>query len=305
MPYLLPFPDIDPVLVSVELFGLTFSVRWYALAYVAGFAAAWAWMLRLTATPRLWKAESPPLPPDAIERLITWSVFGVVLGGRLGYVLFYNPGHYITDPLGIFAVWEGGMSFHGGALGAILAGFLLSWRYNLPFASIADMMAFSVPFGLFLGRVANFINAELWGRPTDVAWAVVFPGARASQCPSWWTAELCSRHPSQLYEAGLEGVLLFAVLAILAYRYGWLRTPGKITGAFMCLYGAARSFIEIYREPDSQFVTASNPFGHAIRFGTDAGDLGFTMGQLLSLPMVAAGLAILLLVSRRSPRAAA
>jgi phosphatidylglycerol:prolipoprotein diacylglycerol transferase len=218
----------------------------------------------------------------------------VVLGGRLGFVLFYQPEFYLRNPAAILQVWQGGMSFHGGFAGVALAGILFCRRHGIPMLSAADALALATPPGLLLGRLSNFVNGELWGRQTDVPWAVAFPDPRAQDCPE--VIGLCGRHPSQLYEAGLEGLVLGLVLLVLAARFGALRAPGRITGVFLAGYGAARFFVELFRQPDAQFITDGNPMGYVVQIGP----AGLSMGQMLSLPMIAAGIA-LLMVARRRP----
>ncbi len=279
----IPFPNITPEIFSVEVFGVTVALRWYALAYIAGLLIGWRIILRLIGTARLWQGPAP-LSPDQIERLLTWVIVGVVLGGRFGYVLFYQPGFYAENPWQIFKVWQGGMSFHGGFLGVVVANILFSWREKIPLFAAADLMAVAVAPGLLLGRIANFINAELWGRPTDLPWGVAFPGDAAQVCDG--VVGVCARHPSQLYEAILEGLVLGALLFWLAYRRGWLAYFGRTTGVFIAGYGLARFVVEFVRQPDAQFVTDGNPLGWAWH----AGGYGLTMGQLLSLPMIAVGL---------------
>ncbi len=279
----IPFPNITPEIFSVEVFGVTVALRWYALAYIAGLLIGWRIILRLIGTARLWQGPAP-LSADQIERLLTWVIVGVVLGGRFGYVLFYQPGFYAENPWQIFKVWQGGMSFHGGFLGVVVANILFSWREKIPLFAAADLMAVAVAPGLLLGRIANFINAELWGRPTDLPWGVAFPGDAAQVCDG--VVGVCARHPSQLYEAILEGLVLGALLFWLAYRRGWLAYFGRTTGVFIAGYGLARFVVEFVRQPDAQFVTDGNPLGWAWH----AGGYGLTMGQLLSLPMIAVGL---------------
>jgi phosphatidylglycerol:prolipoprotein diacylglycerol transferase len=277
------FPDISPEIFSVTLFGLTFALRWYALAYIAGLLIGWRLVLRAIAAPRLWAAE-PPMTAEQVERLLTWVILGVILGGRLGFVLFYQPEHYLSHPGDILKVWEGGMAFHGGFLGVVVASYLFFRFEKIPMLPAADLMALATPVGLFLGRLANFINAELWGRPTDMPWGVAFPGDAAQYCPD--TTGVCARHPSQLYEAGLEGLLLGLLLIWLVWARGWLKRPGQITGLFLAGYGVARFFVEFFRQPDAQFVTEGNPLGLAYHVG----GYGLTMGQTLSLPMILVGL---------------
>lgn len=291
----LPFPDIDPVLFSTEFFGITFALRWYALAYIAGFLLAWRWVLRLMRREQLWPVNTAPMDARQVEDMMTWMIIGTILGGRLGYVLFYRPDMILHDPAGIIRVWEGGMSFHGGFVGVILSGLLFCRINRLAVWSVGDAIAFAAPFGLFLGRIANFINAELWGRPTDVPWAFVFPGEAAQNCPIWWLGEVCSRHPSQIYEAMLEGVVLFSVMAVLAFGYKILKQPGTMIGVFFLGYGSARVIVENFRQGDAQYVSMGNPMGHVIRFGTELDSAGLTMGQVLSIPMILIGLTLIYL----------
>jgi len=186
-------------------------------------------------------------------------------------------------------VWEGGMSFHGGMVGVLAAGLLFCWRHDVPVLPMADAVALVAPIGIGLGRVANFINAELWGRPTLQPWGVIFPGQSAQTCPWDWPELYCARHPTQLYEALLEGAVLFAVLAFLTWRKGALRTPGLVTAVFLIGYGLSRGFVEFFRQADAQFITPDNPLGHIVSIGA----VGLSMGQLLSVPMILGGLLIL------------
>jgi phosphatidylglycerol:prolipoprotein diacylglycerol transferase len=280
---MIPFPDISPNLFEIELFGTTFALRWYALAYIAGLMFGWWIVLRAVRTPRLW-AGQPPMTSEQVERLLTWIIVGVILGGRLGYVLFYDLPTYLADPLQIVRVWEGGMAFHGGFLGVVVAALWFGRREKIPLLSMGDLLAMATPVGLMLGRLANFVNAELWGRPTTLPWGVIFPGAAAQDCPG--VVDLCARHPSQLYQAGLEGLLLAVLLLWLVFRAGALKRPGLVMGVFLIGYGLARFVVEFFRQPDAQFVREGNPIGWAVQLG----DYGLTMGQLLSLPMIALGL---------------
>ena len=279
----IPFPDLSPDLISVTLWGSEFALRWYALAYIAGIVIAWWLAVRALKRPALWPGE-PPMAAKQVEDLVTWIVLGVIIGGRLGFVLVYQPGQYLANPGDILKVWQGGMSFHGGFAGVIVASLVYTWRHRIPRLATADLIAHAVPPGLLLGRLANFINAELWGRPTDMPWGVIFPGAAAQDCPGVFT--LCARHPSQLYEAALEGLILGAVLLWLVYRRGAFKWPGLVLGVFMAGYGLARFLVEFVRQPDAQFVTEGNPLGLAFHVG----GWGLTMGQALSLPMIALGL---------------
>ncbi|PVA10298.1 prolipoprotein diacylglyceryl transferase [Pelagivirga sediminicola] len=285
----LPYPDISPEIFSISILGMEFALRWYALAYIAGILLGWRIVLHAVRRPDLWQAKTPVMTPKQVEDLMFWAILGIILGGRLGFVLFYQPGYYKSNPLEILQVWQGGMSFHGGMLGVLVACIAFSQRHKLRILSVGDLLCMAAPAGLMLGRIANFINAELWGRPTDLPWGVIFPGAAAQDCPG--VVGLCARHPSQLYEALLEGLVLGAVLLWLAYRRGALKRPGRITGWFFIGYGAARFIVELAREADAQFISEGNPLGHAVQFGAG---LGLSMGQILSLPMIAFGIALLL-----------
>ena len=294
MLYAIQFPAIDPEIVSVSIGGIELALRWYAVAYIAGLLLGWRFVVWLVRRPRLWGGD-PPMDERQPEDLLTWMVLAVVLGGRLGYVLFYQWEYYAQNLAEIPAIWQGGMSFHGGALGVILAIIVYSLKNGLPMFRVGDAVCAATPIGLLFGRIANFINAELWGRPTTAPWGVVFPSAEAQLCGQA-LGEECARHPSQLYEAGLEGLLLFALIltGILAWR--WLARPGLVTGVFLLGYGLSRVFVELFRQADAQFITDANPWGHVIRFG----EVGLTQGQLLSLPMVAAGLVFILFARRRA-----
>ncbi|MFT0891633.1 prolipoprotein diacylglyceryl transferase [Pseudochelatococcus sp. G4_1912] len=262
----LAFPAIDPVLISIG----PLAIRWYALAYIAGLIGGWIYARRLVSTPSLWGEAKCPTLTD-IDDLLVYAALGVVIGGRLGYVLFYSPDQYMADPLSIFAVWKGGMSFHGGLAGAAIAMVMLARIRHLPILSLFDVAAAVAPIGLFFGRIANFINGELWGRPApDLPFAVIFP--HAGPVP---------RHPSQLYEALTEGLLLFVLVAVVV-RIAGFRRPGLITGVFAAGYAVARSVCEFFREPDAQL---------GFLFGTNVSALegGVTMGMLLSLPLLLGG----------------
>jgi phosphatidylglycerol---prolipoprotein diacylglyceryl transferase len=258
MLFAIPFPAIDPVLIH---FG-PLAIRWYALAYVVGILLGWRYTRALAA-----RGQSP-LTPLMCDDFVFWAMLGIVLGGRIGYVLFYNLAQYAHQPLEALALWHGGMSFHGGLIGMILAMALFARSRRLRFFQMTDAVAAATPIGLFFGRLANFINGELYGRPTNVAWAMVFPND-ALQLP---------RHPSQLYEAGLEGIVMFVVLAVAAWHFQALRRPGLLSGLFLAGYAVCRLAIEFFREPDPQL---------GFLFG------GATMGQLLSLPMLAFGIAFI------------
>lgn len=282
------FPDISPEIFTFSFFGQEFSLRWYALSYILGFICAILLMKQCVRNLKNWAHVGPPFDAQEVDSLITYLIFGVIVGGRLGYVFFYNPQYYIDHPLEVIQVWDGGMAFHGGFLGVVMAAILYCRVNQISIWSAADLIAFASPPGLMFGRIANFINAELWGSPTTMPWGVVFPSAMAKECPG--IVGLCARHPSQLYEAALEGLLLFVVLFGLV-RLGFLRMPGFIMGVFICGYGAARFFIEYFRVPDAQFFSFDNPNGYAFIYG----NLGFTMGQVLSIPMVLAGVIFIIL----------
>ena len=288
------FPDISPNIFSITVFGLELALRWYAMAYIAGILIGWRLALVSLQRPALWPDSGAPMTPPEWEDLITWIIIGVIIGGRLGYVLFYQPAYFAQNPGSILQVWQGGMAFHGGFLGVVTAVFIYCNRHGLPLASTADLLALSSPAGLLLGRSANFINAELWGRPTDLPWGVAFPGNAAQACGQ--LEGLCARHPSQLYEALLEGLVLGLVLLWLAYRRGGLKLPGWITGLFFAGYGISRFIVEFFRQPDVQFVTLENPVGLAWHIG----GIGLTMGQVLSLPMIAVGVFLCLRARRRA-----
>ena len=290
----IPFPEISPEIVSVTLFGMDFALRWYALAYIAGIVIGWRIVVATVKRPALWPGDRAPMQPRDVEDLLTWVILGVILGGRLGYVLFYQPGYYLANPGQILQVWQGGMAFHGGLLGVVLAVILFSRARGINWVSVADALCMVTPVGLLLGRIANFINAELWGRPTDLPWGVIFPGAAAQDCAG--VVGLCARHPSQLYEAALEGLILGAVLLWLGWRRGALRVPGTLTGHFFAGYGLARFLVEFVRQPDAQFVSPGNPLGLAFHIE----GYGLTMGQVLSLPMIAFGLGMVLWARRRA-----
>ncbi len=274
---MIPFPDISPEIFSFNFLGIDFALRWYALSYLLGFFFAIKIMKYFVTRQWLWISGAPPLNVQQVDVLFTYLILGVILGGRLGYVLFYNFNYYLSDPIAIIRVWDGGMAFHGGFLGVCLAVIFYCQANNIPLSSVSDLIATASPPGLFLGRLANFINAELWGRPTEQPWGVIFPGALAQTCEG--VNGICARHPSQLYEAILEGLLLFAILFVLA-RKGAFRSPGLTTGVFALVYGLSRFFVEYFRVPDPQFFSITNPYGFAIGIG----DYGMTMGQRFQCP---------------------
>jgi phosphatidylglycerol:prolipoprotein diacylglycerol transferase len=253
----LAFPAIDPVALQIG----PLAIRWYALAYIAGLLLGWRYC-------RLLARRSPyKFTPEQIDDFLFWAILGVILGGRLGYVLFYNPAFYLAHPLDAFAVWRGGMSFHGGFMGMLIAVAWFTRKHKIPFLALSDIIVCAAPIGLFLGRIANFINGELYGRAGDVPWAMVFPSGGPEP-----------RHPSQLYEAGMEGVVLFVLLWALAFRARALRIEGLLSGAFLAGYALFRVMAEVFRQPDAQ-----------LGFLID----GLTMGQVLSVPLLIGGLWLL------------
>jgi len=293
MQAMIPFPDISPEIFVLPLFGFEFALRWYALAYIAGIVVAWRISLAAIKRTDLWRSNAPPMTPLQIEDLLAWIILGIIIGGRLGYTLLYNPAYYLRHLNEIPMVWQGGMAFHGGFLGVVVAGLLFTRRHKISIIPAGDAIALGVPWGLMLGRIANFINAELWGRPTDLPWGVAFPGAAAQDCGQ--IAGLCARHPSQLYEALLEGAVLGILLLWFAYRRGALKTPGKVMGMFITGYGLSRFVVEFFRQADAQFASFDNPMGYVLHLN----GYGITMGQLLSLPMILAGCAIVIYANRR------
>ncbi len=290
----IPFPAISPEIFSINLFGFELALRWYAMGYIVGIAIGWQIIAFALRRPHLWRGDTAPMQPKQLEDLLTYIVIGVIGGGRLGYVLFYDPLRFMAAPWEIPMIWQGGLSFHGGFLGVIAAVFLFSRRFKVDLPALSDVIAVAATPAILLVRIANFINAELWGRPTDVPWAVAFPGEAAQSCAT--ATELCGRHPSQLYEAGLEGLLLGTVLLVMMLGYGALKRPWLMTGTFFAGYGIARFLVEFVRQPDAQFVSPGNPLGLA--FHIDG--WGVTMGQTLSLPMILIGVALIFWSRKRA-----
>lgn len=303
MLFAIPFPNLSPEIFTISLGSFEFALRWYALAYIVGLVVGWRMIVAAVKRPTLWPNDTAPMKPEQVESLLTAVVFGVILGGRLGFVLFYQPVYYLQNPSEILFIWQGGMSFHGGLVGVLVAAFVFCRLQKVPVPQVFDAMAMVVGVGLLLGRVANFINAELWGRATDLPWGVIFPGAAAQDClgPEGLVelngVLVCARHPSQLYEAFLEGALLLAVVLWLIYRRGWLKTPGAIGGVFLVIYGSARFFVEFFRQPDAQFTSPDNPIGFALAISPE---IGMTMGQILSTPMILAGVVMIWAARRRA-----
>lgn len=274
LPLAIPFPEwLDPVLFQIG----PFALRWYALAYIAGIALGWWYMARLLKAERLWRPGGPPMTTAQLDDYILWATLGVILGGRLGFVLFYRP-DLLADPLSVFRVWEGGMSFHGGLLGVTIATVAFGLTQKIPLLRLGDLVACATPFGMMFGRLANFVNGELWGRPTEASWGVIFPGAGPEP-----------RHPSQLYQAGLEGLILLLILALVVWRLGGLARPGLTCGVFLLGMGAFRILGEQFRQPDA--------------FLPDY-PLGLSMGMMLSAPLVAAGVGLIIWTLSR-PKASA
>ena len=282
---MIPFPEgISPDIFTISIGNFKFTLYWYALAYVVGILAWWQIAAIALKKSALWPRNTPPMQVAKLEDLVTYLVLGIIIGGRLGYVIFYKPAYFLINPLEILFVWQGGMSFHGGLFGVALAGFLFFTRNSVAIRSGADLLALGSPVGLFLGRIANFINDELWGRTTDVPWGFIVTSREASIVCGELISP-CVRHPSQLYEAILEGLILFFLMIYLAFKKEVLKTPGFLAGVFFIGYGLARCLVELFRQPDAQFQSQSNPLG----FFFQIGEFGLTMGQILSAPMVIIG----------------
>jgi len=284
----LPFPEFDPVLIHLG----PLPIRWYALAYIAGIVLGWWYATRLVKTPRLWAGGKPPLTGPQLDDLVFWIVLGIILGGRFGYALFYQPqlfgqiftGSSLGERLEILQMWTGGMSFHGGFLGVVLAVSVFAWRKKINPLNLGDLIAPVVPIGLLFGRLANFINGELWGRETTVPWAIRFCNERILQTYGFCPAGDAPRHPSQLYEAGLEGLALLVILSLAIWSFGMLKRPGFVTGLFLVGYGASRAALETVREPDAHLANLP---------------LGLTMGMILSIPMIIVGLILIVRALKR------
>jgi phosphatidylglycerol:prolipoprotein diacylglycerol transferase len=279
--WVIPFPNIDPVAVHLG----PFAIKWYGLAYLAGLLLGWLYIRRLLAEPQLWARDTPPFAVAKVDDLLLYITAGVVLGGRLGFILFYEPSYYLSNPEEIIAVWKGGMAFHGALVGCIVAIWFFAYRNNVSPWSTGDLVTAAVPIGLLFGRIANFVNGELWGRFTDVGWGMTFCNERIKAayqgtCPA---GEL-ARHPSQLYEAALEGLVLFIVLRLMTHHFGALKRPGLVSGAFLIGYGLARSTAEFFRDP--HFMVGP-----------------FTAGQLYSLPMIVGGLVLIWYTQRSAATA--
>ncbi|MBB6484316.1 prolipoprotein diacylglyceryl transferase [Rhizobium lusitanum] len=286
---ILPFPDLDPVAIWLG----PVPVHWYGLAYVAGILLGWLYARRLIDNGKLWLNDTAPMTRQHLDDFILWAAIGIVLGGRIGYILFYDLGPVLNDPIRAIQINKGGMSFHGGLTGTTIAMFLFARRNKIPVWSMFDIVAAVAPIGLFFGRIANFVNGELWGRVTDVPWAMVFCSqhlvdANNGICP----AGPDPRHPSQLYEAGIEGILLFLILFALCRWALALKKPGTVSGIFIIGYAFSRIFVEFFRQPDRQL-------GYLLETNW------LTMGMVLSLPMVAIGLWAVIRAGRAATRQAA
>jgi phosphatidylglycerol---prolipoprotein diacylglyceryl transferase len=266
----IPAPAINPIAFEIPSFGVfdhiigPFPIRWYALGYIFGIIIAWNILIYLSKKPKLWGRETAPFKSENIDDLIFWAIFGILFGGRIGYVFFYAPEMLVT-PLSILKTWEGGMSFHGGIIGVILATIYISWSKKLDLRHLADAVAISAPLGIGLVRITNFINQELWGRPTEVAWAFLFKTDPLG----------LPRHPSQLYEAAFEGFLTFAILYFAVFHFRSLYKKGLTAGLFLCLYAISRIILENFREPDAELI------------------FGLTRGMFYSIPMLILGITFL------------
>lgn len=289
----MPFPEFDPVLFSIG----PLDIRWYALAYVAGIVLGWWYANRLARDNAIWQPGRPPVTTTQLDDLVLWITLGIILGGRFGYALFYKPELYAQlftgadwgERLALFRLWDGGMSFHGGLIGVSLAIVWFAWRNKVRLLSLGDLVAPVVPLGLFFGRIANFINGELWGRPTDAPWGMVFCNRTIETMYGFCPAGMVARHPSQLYEAALEGIALAVILWLAIYKARLLAKPGYITGLFLFGYGLVRASLENVRQPD---------------FGMENLPLGLTMGMMLSIPMMIVGAWLIWRAWSRPPVAA-
>lgn len=289
----MPFPEFDPVLFSIG----PLDIRWYALAYVAGIVLGWWYANRLARDNAIWQPGRPPVTTTQLDDLVLWITLGIILGGRFGYALFYKPELYAQlftgadwgERLALFRLWDGGMSFHGGLIGVSLAIVWFAWRNKVRLLSLGDLVAPVVPLGLFFGRIANFINGELWGRPTDAPWGMVFCNRTIETMYGFCPAGMVARHPSQLYEAALEGIALAVILWLAIFKGRLLAKPGYVTGLFLFGYGLVRASLENVRQPD---------------FGMENLPLGLTMGMMLSIPMMIVGAWLIWRAWSRPPVAA-
>ena len=266
----LTFPNIDPEAFSIG----PVSIKWYGLAYMGGLVLGWLYVRRLLSTPHLWRNNTPPLTIDRVDDLLLYMTLAIIVGGRLGQVLFYEPGYYFSNPAEILKTWRGGMSFHGALIGSAIAILIFARQYKVSARTIMDICCAAVPFGLFFGRVANFINSEHWGRTTDAAVGVVFPNGGPEP-----------RHPSQLYEAALEGLVMLVIMRIMTHKVLGLKQPGLVTGVWLVWYAIARSICEFFREPEPIHALNIEPF---------------TAGQIYSIPMLMLGIYFIVTARRKS-----
>lgn len=280
---IMPFPEIDPIAFSLG----PLSIHWYGLAYVAGIMLGWYYARLIAANDTLWPGNVSPITKVQLDDFIIWVALGIVLGGRIGYILFYDMPAVIESPIRAIQIWNGGMSFHGGLTGTTIAMIIFARRNAIPIWSLFDIVSAVVPIGLFCGRIANFVNGELWGRLTDVPWGMVFCNQYIEKTNGYCPGGDFVRHPSQLYEAGLEGIVLLLVLAVLIYGLRALKAPGFVTGVFVCGYALSRIFVEFFREPDAQL-------------GYLVGTNWLTMGMVLSTPMVLLGIWAMLRARRQA-----
>jgi phosphatidylglycerol---prolipoprotein diacylglyceryl transferase len=280
---IMPFPEIDPIAFSLG----PLSIHWYGLAYVAGIMLGWYYARQIAGNSKLWPGDVSPITKVQLDDFIIWVALGIVVGGRIGYILFYDLPAVIESPIRAIQIWNGGMSFHGGLTGTTIAMIIFARRNGISIWSLFDIVAAVVPIGLFCGRIANFINGELWGRLTDVRWGMVFCNQYIEKTNGYCPGGDFVRHPSQLYEAGLEGIVLLLVLALLIYGFRALKTPGFVTGVFVCGYALSRIFVEFFREPDAQL-------------GYLLGTNWLTMGMVLSTPMVLLGIWAMLRARRQA-----
>ncbi|WP_292066917.1 prolipoprotein diacylglyceryl transferase [Brevundimonas sp. UBA7664] len=290
----MPFPDIEPVWFSIG----PLDIRWYALAYVAGIVLGWWYASRLARDNAVWQPGKPPVTSVQLDDLVLWITLGIILGGRFGFALFYKPSLYVDlvtgadwgERLALFRLWDGGMAFHGGLIGVSVAIGWFAWKHRIRLLSLGDLIAPVAPIGLFFGRMANFINGELWGRPTDAPWGMVFCNRTIETMYGFCPAGLVPRHPSQLYEAGLEGIALAVILWLAVYKAKLLAKPGYVTGIFLFGYGLVRASLENVRQPDPGKLSEL--------------PLGLTMGMMLSVPMMLIGAWLIWRAWSRPPVAA-
>ena len=289
----LMYPEISPIIFSFNFFGIELALRYYSVSYIFGILIAWWIILKISRTRRIWPDQQILLDSKSVEDLIFYLALGIIIGGRIGYVFFYQPEVIISNPIFILQIWKGGMSFHGGFLGVVVSGILFAYKRKIPVLILGDIIAVASPPGIFLGRLANFINGELWGKPTLSNVGMLFPSKESQICPDAWLT-ICTRHPTQLYEALFEGLLLGGILLFFLFKIKGLTYPGRSISIFLIIYGGSRFFIEYFRQADLQFITAENPYGHIMIFSQNMLEYGgLTMGQILCIPMIIIGLTLL------------